>query len=64
MGVFLFDADGNLVSEGRISSFKSWREVYVLRDDSSVQEGEHSIGNVVFTDWWWISKGVISEVFR
>jgi len=51
------------ISEWGLSSFKSWRHINTSWNYSSVQQTQHSISNIIFSDRRRISKGVISEVF-
>ena len=48
--------------EGGIASLKSWSQIHVSRDDSSIHETEHAITQVVLSDRWRLSERIVSEV--
>jgi hypothetical protein len=47
-----------------ISSLEGGRQIHIFRDDTSVQETEHTIGYVILGDRGRVCKGIVSEVFR
>lgn len=50
------------IMERGIASFKSGRQIHVSRDNSSINETEHAITQVVFSDWWRLSERIVSKV--
>ena len=48
--------------EGSGASFESWREVDVSWNDTSIEQTEHTIFDIIFSNWWWFSKRIIPEV--
>lgn len=61
----LLQGDWSLTGvEGRVTSFEGWGQVYIFGDDSSVEQTEHAVPNVILSDGWWVRERVISESFR
>ena len=55
---------GFLKGKGRTISLESRRQIHISRNDSSVEQGEHTVGDVILCDRRWISEGVVSELLR
>ena len=53
---------GFLEGKRRTISLESRRQIHISRNDSSVEQGEHTVGDVVLSDRRWISEGVVSEL--
>lgn len=53
-----------MILERCLSSFKSRGEIHISWDDTSIEQAKHSIIDIIFSNRWWISKRIISEVLR
>jgi hypothetical protein len=49
--------------KGCITSFKSWSQVDILGNDTTIKKTKHTILNVILSDWWWVCEGVVTELF-
>ena len=59
--MFLVDHSPVELEWGTVS-LKSWGEVDITWDDSSVKERVHTISDIVLSDGRWVGKWVISVV--
>jgi len=53
-----------LVLKWSVTSLKSRSEIDITWNDSSVQQTQHPILNIILSNRWWIRKRIISIVFR
>lgn len=51
-----------MVLEWSIASLKGRSEVDISGDNATIEKTEHTILNVVFSNWWWICEWIISEI--
>ena len=45
------------------SALKSWCEIHISRDDSSVEQRIHAVLNVLLGDWRRLTEGIVTELF-
>ena len=51
-----------LVIERGNTSLECRSQIDVSRYDTPVHKTEHTITNIVLSDWWWLSERIISEI--
>lgn len=51
-----------MMLEWSIASLKGRSEVHISWDDATIEKTKHAILNIVFGNWWWIGKWIVSEI--
>lgn len=52
----------SLKHKGGVSSLESRRQINIFRNDTPIQQTQHSIRYIIFCDGRWISEWIISEI--
>jgi hypothetical protein len=44
------------------ATLEGWRQIYVLGDDTTIEQAVHAILDIILCNRWGVSEGVISEI--